>query len=949
MADQSNDLSTDVEAIAPVIAMPSTTVPQANTNTMYHTLLDLLTRWVFVETFVWTTNDVVVPMNLSLANYVASAPTALKSYMLPQMILDNSSLVRQKLNNYLLLKSDVEVDIKVNATPFQQGAILIAYFPRSLNTTKFRGDGSEFLASITSAPHRIIQLEQGNTATLTLPYANVVDYIDLSDPDNSYGSFKIYALSPLTGALDTESTNITVRARFVNPVVEAPTDNSIMNIARYAEMESARILAKISAPKRIAGLRAQAGTEGTKTGPVTRIASFIGTIATALGAVPVISTAASVVGWVARMVAGVASIYGWSKPVDLIMPTVVIQRPAAYMGNVEGKDYSNMLAQIADNAVDPSSMIPEKDDEMALAKIWARPNVIARITVPKLQFKSRDLLFSWEVSPWSTLMTQLDSGGQDFCLGSFSFSALMYRMWRGSIHYSLSCVKTPYHSGRIMAVYFPNRVRGDIPDTYDETMTTNNNVIFDLTAKSDDEFSLSKPIEVPYTSNEPWKQTMYYDPELLAYRANTLKTHCGVIGVYCINELVSPETVASEVTFLLSHQAGSDFQVGIPQLQLAGGFAIPVSQLVAQKLATAINANVPENMSMDDVAAGGITNMYDNVAQENEIITQQSGQALWNSLAGLDSTVPDGTYPVTLFLAFSGNGNWFTDTDVDFSVEIRDGQIIALTSDVLVTATATNSGAKVTITASVPVRIEGLRAQSGNDAGSDETPSAQYIAPISPSNSIAVGTTGEYALSLRPLLKRTIHTRNLSGPVTINNLEFNSVAATAPTDVGKRSWAGVNSAGVLVGGGLLPESWINLVSYLYRFTAGSSRSKIFLPWESVAKTSLVLDEDLRSQFGSKQTDPMFVQHGVVNYCLETTVPYYSQYRARTIGDQARGLIANQYIEVTGTTNDVEYHECGGDDLSYFFMIGPPVMHGTRVDVVPIPTISPSSRNLKGVL
>lgn len=947
MANNTNDLSTDVQAIAPIITMPSTSKPVANTNTATHTLSDMLTRWVFVETFLWRTDDPILPMNLTLGNYKAGTETFLKSYSLPQMILDKSALIRQKLNNFMLFRADIEVDIKVNATPFQQGAILVAYFPRSLNTTQFRAEGSEYLASVTSAPHRIIQLEQGNTATLTLPYANIVDYIDLSNPDNSYGQFNVYTLSPLTGALSSETANITLRARFVNPVLEAPTDNSLMDIARYAEMEAERILSRIPSPRPIKGLVAQGGHEGDKQGPVTRISGFINTVATALGVVPGISVAAGIVGWLARLTGSVAATYGWSKPVDNIMPITVIQRPAAYMGNVEGKDYSNVLAQICDNAIDPSDMIPESEDEMALAKIWARPNVIARITVPKTLFTARDLLFSWEVAPWNTYTTQLDSAGQDFCLGSFSFSALMYRYWRGAIRYSLSCIKTPYHSGRIMAVYFPNRTRETIPVTYDETMTTNNNVIFDLTAKTEDEFSLTKPIEVPYTSNEPWKQTLYFDKNLNAYRANTLNTHCGVIGVYCINELVSPDTVASEVSFILAHQAGNDFEVGLPQIQIAGGFVPPVSHTIATKLAAAINNNMIDEMYLSTAEVGGIVNFYDNEDHDETLITQASDSAIWDFLDGLPATVPDGTYPTTLDLAFSGNGTWFTDGLYDFSVEIRDGLINTVTSDVMLLDMATVSGSFTTINASVPIRIPNLKAQSG-DPGSDPTPEEQYIAPVNAQRHVALGTTGEYAVSLRPLLKRTVHTRNLtSDAVTVIPMEFNSVSSTASEDVGFRSWSGIDEAGTLVNSGLMPESWLNLLSYIYRFTAGSSRSKIFLPWDSVAKTSLVVDAELQSEFGEKQTDPMFVQHGILNYCLETTIPYYSQYRARTIGDQARGLIGRQFIKLSGGTGPYEYHECGGDDLSYYFMVGPPVTHGVRTRLVPIPTIQPTTK-LRGV-
>jgi hypothetical protein len=156
-------------------------------------------RYVKIKSTIWDSSSPVISTQLTLNDYLANTVKYLERFSLPQAIFDNSELHVEKANNFLLMKTDVTVEIKTNAEPFQQGALLLAYFPKSLSASKFRSTGNDFLGSITSAPHKVLYLEQGNKMEFTVPYAHIKDYLDLTDIDDTFGYVYLYALSELSG------------------------------------------------------------------------------------------------------------------------------------------------------------------------------------------------------------------------------------------------------------------------------------------------------------------------------------------------------------------------------------------------------------------------------------------------------------------------------------------------------------------------------------------------------------------------------------------------------------------------------------------------------------------------------------------------------------------------------------------------------------------------------
>lgn len=116
----------------------------------------------------------------------------MQQFNFPQDIFTNSPLVVDKLKNYQYFKADIEIEVKINAQPFLQGALMLVYNPYYDQTGDFRRKGTRFLASQTSCPYKIVSVEEGNSLKLICPYANIYDLFDLGNSQNQFGSAFLY-------------------------------------------------------------------------------------------------------------------------------------------------------------------------------------------------------------------------------------------------------------------------------------------------------------------------------------------------------------------------------------------------------------------------------------------------------------------------------------------------------------------------------------------------------------------------------------------------------------------------------------------------------------------------------------------------------------------------------------------------------------------------------------
>jgi len=554
------NLMTDLQHPEDSTAMPSSTTPAALDDLTRHDLRTILERPVKLGTFTWSSTDEPLPISLSYADYMSDKVNYLNKFDFPQVIFQNSALIREKLQNFQYFKADVEIELKVNAQPFVAGMPALVHNPYYDQVQDFRRKGTRFLASQTSCPHKVLSLEKGNSMKMTIPYCNIYDYFDLGNSENQFGTVFVYVLSPLRGSATT-SVQYTVFARFVNPQFYVPTVNEIM--PEFATQETIKKLKK----KGVQFAQSDTG-EVVKPGPVATMMDTVATVAHGLSSLPVIGSISSSVAWPARMAANIATTMGWSKPTKVCNQETRVIKPGQTLIHTEGADDGTTLACFQDNGINPSASIPEKVDEMAFDYILQRPNMFHRFTVNSAAFSANKLLSKWEVSPFSSYQYPDTTDTKTLYLGSFALTAMTGTMWRGTINFDITTIKTRFHQGRYAVVFFPETTMDKVPDTLGEELTILNNVIVDL---QDETISPTMRFPVKFASNVPHREPVKFKEDGTP-DATTLETSIGTVAMYSLNQLSNPETVASEISFIISHSGGDDFLVDRPLMNLAPGY-----------------------------------------------------------------------------------------------------------------------------------------------------------------------------------------------------------------------------------------------------------------------------------------------------------------------------------------------------------------------------------------
>lgn len=545
-------ISTNMQEVSDISVyetLKSTTQQTTVADTLNHTLYDLLERPTLILSSSWQSTENAITEVVTQA-FVENPPPPFVALDFPQAILDANPVVSDKLANFQFLKSDLEIEIKTNATPFQQGALLIIYNPYGSSVGTWRETTVRHAQSLTSFPHAIINLQSGTSALMKLPYANLFDMFDLSDIDDQFGRIEIYPLVAITAAVMPTSCDLQVYARFVNPEVRTATNSGL-------PLNAKRLMTIMSDSKNSAVVD-QFYTKNWKP----QMDSVKNTVKSAM-----------------------SYITGVSKPLITSASTAVLNLPGRFMGNSDGVDQSTNLSLCSKNAVNVKSIVPENVDEMDLKFILSRPNVFYRWSSNSQTFVRSARLFSYDNQVVKPPMADL------FTLGSFSYACMLARYWRGALKYKLTMVKTSYHAGRIAIVYIPT---GDVPDSLGNLLSTNYNIIVDL-ATEDCEVEF----EVPYMSHEAWKKTKNNSGSATESGSN------GSIGIYAVSDLRYPDTVSDKVDFFIEISAGDDFELAKPTTQMSDGAAFAVPPQVKHWEPQIAMCLVPDNQrhNSNDVVA----------------------------------------------------------------------------------------------------------------------------------------------------------------------------------------------------------------------------------------------------------------------------------------------------------------------------------------------------------
>lgn len=473
------------------------------------------------------------PIQLASGSWDILDPAAATLYGVSEVwsSLYNVDVWSSKLKGYLGLRGTMVVELKLNATPFQQGRLKLSYYPMGQRAPKKVASHFGHRIPISQLPGIEMSASQ-ESVTLRIPYITPARYLELTSPTAlGWGSLFLSVMCPLASGASNPSTSVawSIWCHLEDVELVGQTDQNLV-----APQSGLNVSSKRGAPAE----REQP--------PVSGILSAAGNLAGQIGRIPGLAPAAGTAQWALSAAKNAASAFGFSRPNPSGM-TLVTRDPFHYGSTADGMDVAMPMSVLSDaKLVTLPGLSPSGQDEMSLQFIGTQWSFFQEFPVLTTN-NVGTLLATIDTTPRGFRNTVSPS---ERYLTPLAYLGMMHYWHHGGVEVMFKLVKTGFHTGTLSFTFVPGVV------TTTPTLTTASYCyrnIVDL-QKGD-----SVCLELP------WMTPLDY-----------LKTSAGhgKLFVHVVNALRAPETVAQFITVQVYVRAAKDKQWQAP---VNDGGAFPVS------------------------------------------------------------------------------------------------------------------------------------------------------------------------------------------------------------------------------------------------------------------------------------------------------------------------------------------------------------------------------------
>lgn len=484
---------------------------------------------------------------IKIVDYEWNVASTLSEGFDPWSLFFENKRVSNRLSNYNLLRATLHLKVLVNGNPFQYGRALMSYLP--LHTfdalSSSAGLVQQDRIQESQRPHIFINPTTNTGGEMKLPFFFYKNYLNIVDGDwNKMGYVYLKSLNALkhaNGAAD--STTITVFAWAEDVSVSIPTGQNASGITAQSGRE-----------------QDEANMKGIVSGPATAISKAAGM----LKSIPPIAPFASATEIGAGALASMAKLYGYSRPVETKNPEKYTPNATTNLATTTIPDSTNKLTvdDKQELSIDPRIAGLGPEDPLNISSIAQRESYLTTFSWAE-GASPETLLFNCRVLP-----SLFDTSGTGAATGyhhtALSAAALPFDYWTGSIKFRFQIVASAYHRGRIKVVYDPYYLSAtpEYNTNYLEVVDITEKNDFTLTIGNAQEKSLI-PIQDSTVITTP---SSYFSTT----RFSSWIEGNGVIGVYVVNELTTPNsTVSNDVEINVFVSAGDDFEVFVPSERLS--------------------------------------------------------------------------------------------------------------------------------------------------------------------------------------------------------------------------------------------------------------------------------------------------------------------------------------------------------------------------------------------
>jgi len=472
-----------------------------------HSIVDYLKRPALLGSYNVNTDVDPAPF------YILTDRSTTASFDLPRAAMTIAGRAN-KLANFRYFSATSKLKILFNVSPYVEGLFYIGYSPMDTFKPIDYRLVRRSVPSLTACPGSLVDIQLVDSYEITVPWCDTRDCGVLNGTAVDFrnaqlGIFPLFIKGPSVFNI-----NIQVYHWFDDIILKGPTYHGPITVD--ASLQIAH--------------------EGK--GPISEVATKVSSVSKVLSRIPIISDFAGPVSWISDLVGGVASSFGYSRPVigSAVQPVNLI--PGRGFAQVKAEDVSTVLAMSNDNEISPSVKAFMTDvDEMSLEYICGNPSV-----VEIAEWKSSDSVGTtfYAATVSSIPVNTIDGNDKIYMPTCFEYVCMSTGYWRADFIYKIKLIKTPFHAGRLEVVFFPGEEGGvsgvDTSNCYKQ--------VIDISQESELE------ICIPYMFTRPMLRSVV---ESVSTDESTFGL--GRIAVTSVSPLIHPDSVANSIGIVITKSA----------------------------------------------------------------------------------------------------------------------------------------------------------------------------------------------------------------------------------------------------------------------------------------------------------------------------------------------------------------------------------------------------------
>lgn len=414
-------------------------------------------RPILVKTFEWDDN------------------TTFFEYFSPWYLYFSHSAIRPKLLGFSRLTSDLEVEFRLNGSPFRFSRLLVSYRPLFYYAKTISGSGvslSDYSGGYLyedgcQSGATSVNPSGSSSFTLLARSQRQNTYLDVATSTGGrlvlpfihpFNALRVNALSSSDSG--NQGTVFGEELLSMGTVtVESLATLRNMQVATTAGVTIDVFVRAVNTRAWLASGVATADPQGNEYKPST-IASSIATAASLFKHVPIIGSYATLAETIAGTGSKLLQFFGYTPRPDVALPQYItgysfpVESSVTFPKKVRnlGLDHENNVV------VDPSAISGDSSDPLALSSFCMRPSLLAR-TYFGNSLLPDDAMFFLPVSPFHSMSELISDPNapsmRRFQMTPCALAAMNFRYWRGTMCVRFQAIKTGFHRGRLRLTWEP--------------------------------------------------------------------------------------------------------------------------------------------------------------------------------------------------------------------------------------------------------------------------------------------------------------------------------------------------------------------------------------------------------------------------------------------------------------------------------------------------------------